>query len=131
MHHRNLHCGLRFKRPHRFWCYRCFHSFQDRWISLVDRRDFRRRDGGSVWVPGRVGDLAYASQTFPNNIEPSIKAAQANGFDPIKTLITSLQSAYSAANKTIRIHAWFPVFADWYAAQIAPQTGTYQAPNPT
>jgi len=88
-------------------------------------------DGGSVWVPGRVGDLAYASQTFPNNIEPSIKAAQANGFDPINTLITSLQSAYSAANKTIRIHAWFPVFADWYAAQIAPQTGTYQAPNPT
>ncbi len=80
---------------------------------------------GSAWTLGsHDGDLAYASLKYPSNIDPIIRNAIEKGFDPIMVLMKSLQSAYSAVNKTINIHAWFPVFSDWYAAQIQPQTGT-------
>jgi hypothetical protein len=89
-----------------------------------------KTDGFAWSTGGKVGDLAYASQNFPNNIDPSIKAAQATGFDPIRKLIGSLRSTYISQNKTIRLHAWFPVFADSYAAQIEPQKAIYLQPNP-
>lgn len=88
---------------------------------------------GTVKIPGgHVGDLAYPSRLYPNNLDPSLQYVLASNskFDPIGNLIASLQNVYAAANKTIHIHAWFPVFADWYAAQIEPQKGVYAQPSP-
>lgn len=90
-------------------------------------------DDGSVKIPGgHVGDLAYPSKRYPKNLDPSLQYALDSNinFDPIRTLMDSIQSAYTAANKTIHIHAWFPVFADWYAAQIEKQKAIYLQPNP-
>ena len=82
---------------------------------------------GSAWTPGgNIGDLAYPSAVYPNRVDPTLKKeiALQPGFDPIKNLMDTLQSEYAKAGKTIHIHAWFAVFADWYAAQIAPQKGS-------
>ena len=82
---------------------------------------------GSAWTPsGHIGDLAYPSALYPDRVDSTLKKeiALQPGFDPIKNLMDALQSEYDKAGKTIHIHAWFPVFADWYAAQIAPQRGS-------
>lgn len=107
------------------------------WTTEVRGPDVRNPDGtekafGAVKIPtGNKGDLAYPSALYPNNVDPSIiyELKTNPNFDPIKSLMNAIQSVYNTANKTIRFHAWFPVFADWYAAQIEPQKGSANIVN--
>ncbi len=63
---------------------------------------------------GKQGELLYPSEKYPANVEPKLKAS---GFDPIRKIMGGCGKVYGKAK--IRFHAWFPVFKDRVAAQIA------------
>ncbi len=66
-------------------------------------------------VKTEYGELLYSSMLHPDRISPPFRAALDIGFDPLGALI------HAKSCKGIRFHAWFPVFKDGYAAQIAKQ----------
>lgn len=72
---------------------------------------------------GKYGKLLYNSTTYDDRELAAFKTAFSNGFDPIGNLIRTCKNEYEKAGKKVRFHAWFPVFADVYAARIAKQTG--------
>lgn len=70
---------------------------------------------------GDSGELLYNSLSYGDHENNKFKSAIEKEFDPIETLITTCEKAYSKAGKQIRFHAWFPVFNDKAAAGAAGQ----------
>jgi len=68
---------------------------------------------------GDYGELLYDSKEYPERVSPSFRQAIEKGFDPIAAIIKECKKQSSR----MRFHAWFPVFADRYAAQDAPIIG--------
>ncbi len=70
---------------------------------------------------GAYGQLLYPSSAYSGRVSPIITSAQKARFDPNGSIMSVCKQVYG--NKTIRFHAWFPVFQDPYAAQIQGVTG--------
>ena len=93
--------------------------------------DLRRNNVYDIFIPfkaddetyspecGKQGDLLFNSTKYGYNRNQSFKDAHNNGFDPIKAFMDACTSVYKQRGKTVRFHAWFPVFSDRHAAAKA------------
>lgn len=62
---------------------------------------------------GNHGELLYDSKNYDTHENQDFAEARERGFDPIKKLIAVCRRVYKEkTRKTIRFHAWFPVFKD-------------------
>ena len=83
----------------------------------VDDQESTKNPSTGIPECGTHGQLLYPSKEYKERVSEIIEEAQAaTRTDPISSILSVCKDVYG--DKTLRFHAWFPVFKDPYAARI-------------